>query len=179
MTAETRFHTEVLPLKDKLFRLALHITLHREDAEDMVQETLLRLWRILQTGREVDNAEALALTVCRNLCLDFADKAARRGHVSVDDSQWDSVPLAVTPDPSQRMEHEEQRAELTRLLASLPEKQRTAFELRDVEGHAYREIADIMQISESDVKVNIFRARNKLRERLAQWRDNISAAKKE
>lgn len=168
MTAESRFHTEVLPLKDKLFRLALHVTLRREDAEDMVQETLLRLWRILQTGSEVDNAEALALTVCRNLCLDFVDRAARRGQVSMDESQWESEPLAVAPDPSQRMERDEQRETLAQLLASLPEKQRTAFELRDVDGHSYREIADIMQISESDVKVNIFRARSKLRERLTK-----------
>jgi len=179
MTAESRFHTEVLPLKDKLFRLALHITLHREDAEDMVQETLLRLWRILQKGREVDNAEALALTVCRNLCLDFVEGAARRGRVSMDSQQWEAEPPAATPDPSQRMERDEQREALARLLASLPEKQRTAFELRDVEGHPYREIADIMQISESDVKVNIFRARNKLRELLVQRRDGSVAKKRE
>lgn len=166
MSAESRFHTEVLPLKNKLFRLALHITLSREDAEDMVQETMIRLWRKMQSGMEVENTEALAFTVCRNLCLDFMERADQRQHVSMDDNLLDISTHTVAPDPSQRMENDEQRETLQRLLNTLPERQRTAFVLRDVDGHSYREIAEIMQITESNVKVNIFRARNKLRELL-------------
>lgn len=166
MSAENRFHTEVLPLKNKLFRLALHITLSREDAEDMVQETMIRMWRRMQSGIVVENTEALAFTVCRNLCLDFMERAEQRQHVSMDDVLLETVPHATALDPSQRMENAEQRETLQRLLSSLPERQRTAFVLRDVDGHSYREIAEIMQITESNVKVNIFRARNKLRELL-------------
>jgi RNA polymerase sigma-70 factor (ECF subfamily) len=55
---------------------------------------------------------------------------------------------------------------LNALMNSLPEKQRTAMQLRDVEGRSYKEIAEVMQISESDVKVNIFRARKAMREKL-------------
>lgn len=166
MSVENRFHTEVLPLKNKLFRLALHITLSREDAEDMVQETMIRLWRKMQSGMEVENAETLALTVCRNLSLDFMERAEKHQQVSMDDTLLDLTSHTTAPDPSQRMENDEQRETLQRMLDSLSERQRTAFVLRDVDGHSYREIADIMQISESNVKVNIFRARNKLRELL-------------
>ena len=157
---ELSFRNDVLPLKDKLFRLALRITLNREDAEDMVQETLLRLWRHMQEGREIDNAEAMAMTVCRNLCLDHKERMEQR-NVSYDEEQHDRADLTLSP--AEQMESEERFSVLHQLIDSLPEKQRTALQLRDIEGHSYREIANVMGISESDVKVNIFRARQKIK----------------
>jgi RNA polymerase sigma-70 factor (ECF subfamily) len=59
---------------------------------------------------------------------------------------------------------------VTNLISQLPEKQRTALHMRDVEGRSYKEIAQVMEISESDVKVNIFRARQRLKEKLSGLR---------
>ena len=64
------------------------------------------------------------------------------------------------------LENEERFGFLQSLIDELPEKQRTAIQLRDIEGQSYKDIATVMNISESDVKVNIFRARQKLKERL-------------
>lgn len=160
---ETHFQQVALALKGKLFRLAMGITLCREDAEDIVQETLVRLWRQAQQPTPIDNAEALALTICHNLALDQLQRKERR-----------NVPLDTTlhelpdnaQDPGRHLEASEQLARVRQAIAALPVKQRTALTLRDIEGHTYKEIAQTMQIGESDVKVNIFRARQRLRKTL-------------
>ena len=160
---ELSFRHDVLPLKDRLFRLAMRITLVREDAEDMVQETLIRLWKSMQEGTQIDNLEAFALTVCRNLCLDYMARREQQ-NVAFDEELHDRPD--ATRSPYDDIVRSEQSARLNALINTLPEKQRTAMQLRDIEGRTYREIADIMQISESDVKVNIFRARRAVREHL-------------
>ncbi len=160
---ELSFRNDVLPLKDRLFRLAMRITLVREDAEDMVQETLIRLWKSMQEGTQIDNLEAFALTVCRNLCLDYMARREQQ-NVAFDEELHDRPD--ATRSPYDDIVRSEQSARLNALINTLPEKQRTAMQLRDIEGRTYREIADIMQISESDVKVNIFRARRAVREHL-------------
>ena len=160
---ELSFRHDVLPLKDRLFRLAMRITLVREDAEDMVQETLIRLWKSMQEGTQIDNLEAFALTVCRNLCLDYMARREQQ-NVAFDEELHDRPD--ATRSPYDDIVRSEQSARLNALINTLPEKQRTAMQLRDIEGRTYREIADIMQISESDVKVNIFRARRTVREHL-------------
>lgn len=160
---ELSFRNDVLPLKDRLFRLAMRITLVREDAEDMVQETLIRVWKSMQEGTQIDNLEAFALTVCRNLCLDYMARREQQ-NVAFDEELHDRPD--ATRSPYDDIVRSEQSARLNALINTLPEKQRTAMQLRDIEGRTYREIADIMQISESDVKVNIFRARRTVREHL-------------
>ena len=158
------FRNDVLPLKDKLFRLALRITLNREDAEDIVQDTLVKVWRELQRDTTIDNLEAFSLTVCRRLCLDLKNKKETQ-NIPFDQQIHDRPD--VSPLPSERLEKDERLTQLHQLIDSLPEKQRTAVQLRDIEERSYKEIADIMQISESDVKVNIFRARKKIKESLS------------
>jgi RNA polymerase sigma-70 factor (ECF subfamily) len=157
---ENSFRHTVLPLRDKLFRLALRITLNREDAEDIVQETLIRVWRQMQQ-EDIDNVEALAMTICRNLSIDCTERRERL-NISFDSDLHDQPDHASAADANIR--RTEQQEQVNQMLNCLPEKQRTALQLRDIEGRPYREIANVMQISESDVKVNIFRARQKLKE---------------
>lgn len=159
---EVSFKNDILPLKDILFRLSVRITQNREDAEDIVQETLIRLWN--ETKRqEIDNVKSFAMTVCRNLSLDHIAKKEHQA-VSFEEDLHDQVDIGSQPD--RMIESKERYGFLKTLIAELPEKQRTALQLRDIEGQSYKEIAAEMEISESDVKVNIFRARQKLKERL-------------
>ena len=159
---EVSFKNDILPLKDLLFRLSIRITQNREDAEDIVQETLIRLWKETKE-QEIDNVKAFALTVCRNLSLDYMSKKSRLS-VSFEEDVHDQLDQNSQPD--RIIESKERYGYLKSLIQELPEKQRTAIQLRDVEGLSYKEISSIMEISESDVKVNIFRARQKLKERL-------------
>ena len=159
---EVSFKNDILPLKDILFRLAVRITQNREDAEDIIQETLIRLWNETKK-QDIENVQSFAMTVCRNLSLDYK---AKKEHQSITFDEDSHDQIDVTSQPDRLIESKERFSYIQSLIDELPEKQRTAIQLRDIEGQSYKEIATVMEISESDVKVNIFRARQKLKERL-------------
>ena len=142
------------------------ITQNREDAEDIVQETLIRLWNELKVS-EIENIKSYAMTVCRNLSLDH-NALKERQTLSYDETLHDQLDTSSQPD--RLVESKEKYNLVTNLISQLPEKQRTALHMRDVEGRSYKEIAQVMEISESDVKVNIFRARQRLKEKLSGLR---------
>ena len=64
------FRSDILPMKDTLFRLALRITLSREEAEDIVQDTLIKVWNRRDSWDTIESVEAFSLTICRNIALD-------------------------------------------------------------------------------------------------------------
>ena len=64
------FATDISPMKHTLYRLALRTTLSREEAEDIAQDTLIRVWNRRDSWDTIENIEAFALTVCRNMALD-------------------------------------------------------------------------------------------------------------
>lgn len=165
---EQRFRTDVLPLKNELFRLALRITLNPAEAEDVVQETMIRVWNRRDQWDDIESMEAFCLTVCRNLALDHQRLKANQ-HASLDDEE-DAIEARhpTTDTPEQEAERHDQLEQVRRLMDSLPEKQRSCMQLRDIEGHSYREIASIMGISEQQVKVNIFRARQAIKQKFIQ-----------
>lgn len=162
------FRNDVLPLKDILYRLALRITLDSAEAEDIVQDTLIRIWNRREQWDEIENIEAFALTICRNLALDRAEKQ-ENNHLELDEQRMECPDQAPTP-----LDHAQQhdRIKLVRqLVDNLPEKQRSCVQLRDFEGKPYKEIADILGITEQQVKVNIFRARQTIKQRFKQIDD--------
>ena len=156
---EISFKNDVLPLKDKLFRLALRITLNREEAEDIVQDTLMRLWNQRDEWSAIQNMETYSMTICRNLSLDAIEKKERL-NISLDETVHDRPDTSRTQD--EELMKQQQLNTVMRIIGQLPEKQRTIMQLRDIEGKSYQEIADIMSINVSDVKVNLFRARQKV-----------------
>lgn len=156
------FRTTVLPLSDRLFRLALRITMNRAEAEDVVQDTLLKVWEQRSQWEQIDNLEAFAIATCRNRALDIA-KQAGRNTKSLDEVE-SSHHLPLTSQPS--LEAREQLSLVRRLMDDLPEVQRTIMLLRDIEGKSYQEIAEALDISETQVKVYLHRARTKIRKGL-------------
>ena len=161
------FRDDVLPLKDKLYRLTLRITLNNAEAEDVVQETLIKVWNRRSQWEEIESIEAFALTVCRNLSL---DKIKRMGndHDSLDDSAHDSPDSSSSSNPEEQTMARDQVALVRQLIDRLPEKQRSVIQLRDIEGKSYREIANIMCISEEQVKVNLYRARQTIKKKFSE-----------
>ena len=71
---EISFRNDILPLKDKLYRLALRITFDTAEAEDIVQETLIRVWDKRNEWPQLNSIEAYCLTICRHLSLDRSEK---------------------------------------------------------------------------------------------------------
>jgi RNA polymerase sigma-70 factor (ECF subfamily) len=154
------FRTTVLPLGDRLFRLAFRITMNRAEAEDVVQDTLLKVWEQRSQWEQIDNLEAYAFQVCRNRALDVTKRMGRniKSLDVVDNEQL------TTDNGLQSIEAREQLSLVRRLMDNLPEIQRTIMELRDIEGRTYQEIAQVLSISETQVKVYLHRARTKIKE---------------
>ncbi|KGF34523.1 RNA polymerase sigma factor [Hoylesella buccalis] len=160
------FRNDVLPLKDALYRLALRITLSHEEAEDIVQDTLIKVWDKRESWNEIESIEAFSITICRNLALDRIKKHDNLND-SLEERQTESPDTSSTPFEDTL---QQDRIELVRnLVNALPEKQRSCMQLRDFEGKPYKEIAKILGISEEQVKVNIFRARQTVKERFQKY----------
>ena len=156
------FRNDVLPLKNELFRLALRITLNRAEAEDIVQDTLIKVWKRRFEWESIDSIEAFSLTVCRNLSLDRLRKK-ENSNDSLEDVNV-AEPVASS-NPQDRMIQEDRVSLVRQIIDSLPEKQRSCMQLRDFEGKSYKEIAQVLGITEEQVKVNIFRARQMVKQK--------------
>ena len=152
------FRTTVLPLSDKLFRLALRITMNKAEAEDVVQDTLLKVWECREDWNRINNLEAFAIATCRNRALDVVKRAGR------DTENLDEMAHFSSQTPHEQLEAREEISLVRRLMDSLPEVQRTIMLLRDIEGKTYQEIAQTLDISETQVKVYLHRARTKIKE---------------
>ncbi len=174
------FRTDILPLKNELYRLALRITLNSAEAEDVVQETMIKVWKRRDRWGEIESIEAFCLAICRNLARDKAKRADNRvlstdaaGSPADDGAGYadgrregiDSAATSLSANPEAQAERQDSIALVKRLIDSLPEKQRSVMQLRDIEGKPYKEIAGILGISEEQVKVNLFRARQTIKKK--------------
>ena len=131
-----------------------------------MQDTLMKLWERRDELEKVENLEAFALTMARNLAIDRKEKMDNQ-HVAFDDQKHDRPDEGLGGTDS-RLMHQETSGFIADIINALPEKQRTILQLRDIEGKSYKEIANLLSISESDVKVTLFRARNELKEKILQ-----------
>ena len=154
------FRYDLLPLKNKLFRLALRITLDSAEAEDVTSDTLIKVWNKREELRGFESIEAYCMTVCRNLALDRHEKKEAQ-NLSLEANEIDAADNSFTPD--EQLERDEKLRKVHELFNQLPERQRTIMQLRDIEEKSYREIATIMGVSEEVVKVTLFRARQAIR----------------
>ena len=163
------FRNDVLPLKNELFRLALRITLNRAEAEDVVQETMIKVWNRRDHWDEIESIEAFCLTICRNISLDKMKKAENQNQ-SLQEGH-DAPDLSYTSNPEEQAMQRDRIQLIRHLIDHLPEKQRSCMQLRDFEGKSYKEIAQVLGISEEQVKINIFRARQTIKQKYIETED--------
>ena len=160
------FRNDVLPLKNELFRLALRITLNRVEAEDVVQETMIKVWNRRDRWDELESIEAFCLTICRNIAIDKTRKAENQNQSLTD--EHDAPDRSYSSNPEEQAMQQDRVRLVRRLIDNLPEKQRSVMQLRDIEGKSYKEIAQILAISEELVKINIFRARQTIKQKFIE-----------
>jgi RNA polymerase sigma-70 factor (ECF subfamily) len=161
MTVET-FKIEVLPLKHRLFRLAKRLLNNIPEAEDAVQEVFLRLWAKKDVLKNYRSVNAFAMTMTKNLCLDrMKSKSYKAGELHENyDKMSDHTPHTL-------MELSESYEEIQKIINTLPEQQRLIIHLRDIEEYDLDEIAEITELNMNTVRVNLSRARKKVREKLS------------
>ena len=151
-----------LPFIDKLYRFALNIVGNTFDAEDIMQELMIKIWNRMDQYTLLENKEAWCMTVTRNMCID----KVRSKKVSAQDISDYHHLRDSSPTVDKALEDAERFGNILALVNQLPEKQKMIVHLRDVEGYTYQEIADITETSVDFVKVSLHRARKALKEEL-------------
>jgi RNA polymerase sigma factor (sigma-70 family) len=159
------FQSRVMPAKNKLFRFALRFLGNEEEAKDIVQEVLIRVWKGREQMNDVQNWEAWCMRITKNLSLDRIRAITRKQTQPIEAGY--SV-QQETLSPYESTELRESMNRISQFIASLPDKQRQVIHLRDIEGYSYNEICEILELDMNQVKVNLFRARNAVREKLTK-----------
>lgn len=159
------FESRVLPVKNKLFRFAFRLLGSSEEAKDVVQEVFIKVWNGREQMEEIQNMEAWCMRITKNMSLDRLRMRQRKGTDPMEEG-FDVRQEGLTP--LETTEINESMQSINLLIARLPEKQRQVMHLRDVEGYSYNEICDILELDMNQVKVNLFRARNAVREKLVK-----------
>jgi RNA polymerase sigma-70 factor (ECF subfamily) len=156
------FQNRVLPAKNKLFRFAYRMLGNEEEAKDVVQEVLIKVWNGREQMDEVQNWEAWCMRLTKNLSLDRLRSKQRKATDPMEEG-FDIRHESLSPLEATELSESMQR--INQLIAGLPEKQRQVIHLRDIEGYSYNEICELLGLDMSQVKVNLFRARNSVREK--------------
>jgi RNA polymerase sigma-70 factor (ECF subfamily) len=148
----------------RVYRVALRMLGSDADAQDAAQETFVSAWRGLPRFRGDSAAATWLYRIVTNRCLNRL--ASRRPESGVD---ADELP-GEARDPALLVEQRARLDAISRAVAMLPDEQRAALVLRDYEGLAYEEIADVLRISLGAVKSRIHRARGDVLKRTLAWR---------
>lgn len=162
MTKE-EFKARVLPVKGKLFRLAVTMLNGRQEAEDTIQDAYLKLWNMRERLSEYNSIEALAVTVTKNLCLDKLKSYRNRKQ---NDGGLEYMQLASTGqnNPAETIELNESLRHVHEIIGQLPDQQRLVIHLRDIEQYSYEEIAEMTGLKVNNIRVALSRARKNVRE---------------
>ena len=158
---QTAFLNLVLPFKDKMYRLAKRLLVSNEEAEDATQEILLKLWTNKAKISSYKNVEAFAMTMTKNYCFDrLKSKQAQNLRIVHSNYKDESAQL------QKKIEHQDSLDWIDKLMQKLPSQQRMVMQLRDIEQYEFSDIAKVLEMKETAVRVTLSRARKTIREQL-------------
>ena len=149
-------------MSSKLLRFALHMLQDEEEAKDVLQDVFLKLWQKRDELAKVENLESFAYRMIRNRCLD-AIRARRT--VSMEVVKKGRIPDEESLE-TDRLEFTDSANIVQRIITGLPDLQRTVIRMRDVEQLEYEEIAEVTQLNVNAIRVNLSRARKKVRDEI-------------
>lgn len=158
---QAEFLNIVVPFKDKMFRLAKRLLLSNEEAEDVTQEILLKLWKNKEKIEEYKNVEAFSMTMTKNFCLDkLKSKHAQNLKIVHNNYEENNTSL------QRQIELNDSVYWVGKIIEELPEQQKLVIQLRDIEQYDLDEIADMLGMKNTAVRVALSRARKTIREQL-------------
>lgn len=144
-----------------MYRFALTYMKDEDDAKDVVQDVLLKLWETRDELNLVKNREAWCITLTRNKALDKLKRVGRKMKTELNEVKMQIVSDEISP--VEATANNQEMTQIREIMSQLPEKQRSSFHLRDVEGYSYLEICETLKMDINQVKVNIFRARKTIK----------------
>ncbi|MGQ7869329.1 RNA polymerase sigma factor [Sunxiuqinia sp. sy24] len=161
------FKTLVLPLSNKLHRFATRLTQNDEEARDAVQDVFLKLWQKRSNLDRIENIEAFAMRMIKNKCYDL-HRANRAYSLEEQQTGWQNE---TKSDLSEELELSETARIIRKLIDGLPELQQKIMHMRDIEQLTYDEIAEQTGLNVNAIRVNLSRARKKVRDELFKYQE--------
>ncbi|MEL1243204.1 sigma-70 family RNA polymerase sigma factor [Flavobacterium sp. DGU11] len=158
---QSEFIKVISPFKDRVFRLAKRLLVSNEEAEDATQEVLVKLWNNKGKLESYSSVEALAMTMTKNYCLDQL-KSKRATEMRIVHSNYTDRQAGL----QQQAEDRDSWEWAEKIMGKLPEQQKLIMQMRDIEQYEFEEIAKIMDMNETAVRVALSRARKTMREEL-------------
>ena len=152
-----RFTVEVLPIRGKIYNYSIKMLGNAEEAEDTVQEVFLKLWEMRAKLSEYDNIEALTVTMTKNLCLNKL--SFRQRHVKEELQEIRNDETA-----ERKLENADAVDWVRQIIETLPPLQKMIIKMRDIEDYDMETIAEITGSTEEAVRMNLSRARKKVKE---------------
>ena len=160
------------PLEQLVWRVCWHYTGNREAAEDCGQEAMIRIWRNLANYRGECALERWVYRIAANFCMDWLRKKKRDKSVSMEPLQEQGFdPADPSPGTEEQVVQQDERRRLREAIAQLPDDQREALILTQLEKIPYEEAAQALGVSEGTVKSRVNRAIVRLKEILSEERE--------
>jgi len=170
MDAET-FKKVFLPYHQKLYRVAYRIVQDVANAEDIVQDTFIKLWNKREDMENVENTEAFAIIILRNTCLDFLRKTKNDYNMAYDTEIPETVSL------SNQLEAKDEARRVKQLINKLPDQQRQVMMMKHWDGYTDEEIEQATGLSSGNIRVILSRARKTIREQFTKTEQQWTLAK--
>ena len=158
------FKKRILPLGQNLYRFASGILKDSHEAEDVVQDIFMKLWNMRDRMEEIQNINAFAYKMTRNICLD--KMKGRRMQYYDFTGKGVPEPEVNDPSPESLVEMRDSAERIKNLISNLPEQQKSIIHMRDVDGYSYEEISEVMSMEINAIRVTLSRARRSVRESL-------------
>jgi RNA polymerase sigma factor (sigma-70 family) len=166
------FKARILPMKDKLFRFAFRLLQNVQEAEDAIQDVMAAVWTKRGEWGQWKSLEAYCMTATRNNCVD----RIRKRRVWQDNDKALQI-VSPAQDPHEKMMSKEMVSRIRQSMTALPENQQLVIQLREIEGFSYNEIAEVLDMSLDQVKINLFRGRNAIKKSIIKEEDTWSKLK--
>jgi RNA polymerase sigma-70 factor (ECF subfamily) len=158
---QAEFLNIVVPFKDKIFRLAKRLLVSTEEAEDATQEMLLKLWKNKEQIQNYKNVEAFSMTMTKNFCLDKL-KSKHAQNLKIVHSNYKDENTSL----QKQVELNDSTEWVAKIIEELPHQQKMVIQLRDIEDYDLDEIAKMLEMNNTAVRVTLSRARKTIREQL-------------
>lgn len=177
-TKARTFEEEAVPHLDAVYRFALSLAGSPPAADDLVQETFYRAWRSWDQYTLGTNCKSWLFTICRNVFLRKEERSKRHDEILNEQAPEDPESLSREnpvfaasrdSDPEGDFFRSIVDDEVLEAIDELPEEYRTAVILSDLEGMAYKEIAELMEVPVGTVKSRLFRGRRMLQQTLYEY----------
>ena len=156
---QAQFKKEVLPLRERLLSYAERLLENKSDAEDVTQEVFLKLWHKRNDLGNYASIDALSVTMTKHLCLNRL-KINQREREDLDGL----VLIDANLSPVEELEQKDSITKVERIIDQLPDLQQAVLRMKHIDGMEIDEIADLTGSTPEAIRMNLSRARRKVKE---------------